>query len=225
MNKYYTAGLSAFFLSLSCNALYAADDDSMTEDEKTFYYIGSNIGKNLAQVKLSDDELEFVLRGIRDAAKGNAIQLDDAVYAEKIRAIAESRMMAMAEEERAASQAYIEKMAAQDGAITTESGIVIRELVAGTGKTPVPESTVTAHYHGTLRDGTVFDSSVERGEPFQASLGSVIPCWREAMTLMKEGGKSEVTCPSGLAYGDQGAGTIPGGAALTFEVELIAIVE
>jgi len=106
----------------------------------------------------------------------------------------------------------------------TRSGIVIAEIVAGTGTSPRPDSTVTAHYVGTLRDGTVFDSSVERGQPFTQSLGSVIPCWREAIPMMKEGGKSRITCPAELAYGSEGRSGIPGGAALTFEVELIAVV-
>jgi len=102
---------------------------------------------------------------------------------------------------------------------------VIRELVAGTGATPTVESVVKAHYHGTLRDGTVFDSSVERGQPFTAPLANVIPCWQEAIATMKEGGKSEITCPAEVAYGDRGAGEIPPGATLNFEVELISIEE
>jgi len=96
--------------------------------------------------------------------------------------------------------------------------------VVGTGDSPTPASTVKAHYHGTLRDGTVFDSSVDRGEPFTSTLNKVIPCWGEAIPTMKEGGKSKITCPSNLAYGDRGAGAIPPGAALTFEVELIEVV-
>ena len=212
-------------LSSFCSGLLAADDDFKTEDEKVFYYIGSNIGKNLVQIQLTDDELESVLRGIRDAARGQAIALDEQEIGPKIQEMAERRMGAIAAEEKQAAQGYIDEMAAKDGAITTESGIVFRELVAGTGATPTRDSTVQAHYHGTLRDGTVFDSSVQRGEPFNAPLGSVIPCWTEAITMMQEGGKAEITCPSNLAYGDRGAGTIPGGAALTFEVELISIVE
>jgi FKBP-type peptidyl-prolyl cis-trans isomerase FkpA len=225
MNHRQINCLSAIVLLFACNAVYAADGEFKSEEDKTFYYMGSNIGLNLSRMKLSDEEIDWVLQGLRDAAKGQAIKLDDQIYTQKIQALAEQRMASGAEEEKAAAQAYLDKMAAKDGAITTESGIVFRELVAGTGETPAADSVVKAHYHGTLRDGTVFDSSVDRGEPFTASLSKVIPCWKEAMTLMKEGGKSEVTCPAKVAYGDRGAGTIPGGAALTFEVELIAVVE
>lgn len=225
MNNRHINCLSAIVLFCAGNAVYAADGEFKSEEDKTFYYMGSNIGMNLSRMKLSDEEIDWVLRGLRDAAKGEAIKLDNQIYTQKIQALAEQRMASGAEEEKAAAQVYLDNMAAKEGAITTESGIVYRELIAGTGKTPAADAVVKAHYHGTLRDGTVFDSSVDRGEPFTAPLNKVIPCWKEAMTLMKEGGKSEVTCPAEVAYGDRGAGAIPGGAALTFEVELIAVVE
>jgi FKBP-type peptidyl-prolyl cis-trans isomerase FkpA len=79
------------------------------------------------------------------------------------------------------------------------------------------------HYHGTLRDGSVFDSSVQRNEPISFGLSQVIPCWTEGVQKIKVGGKSKLICPSSTAYGDQGQGSIPGGAALAFEVELLAI--
>ena len=79
------------------------------------------------------------------------------------------------------------------------------------------------HYHGTLRDGTVFDSSVDRGEPATFALNQVIPCWTEGVSLMKVGGKSKLVCPPDIAYGDSGRPGIPGGATLVFEVELIEI--
>jgi FKBP-type peptidyl-prolyl cis-trans isomerase FkpA len=225
MYKRHISCLSAIILLFTCNAVYAADGELKTEEEKTFYYMGSMIGGNLKQLNLTDDELDSVLRGMRDSATGMAIELDDQIYQPKLQAMGEQRMAAAAEEEKIASQDYLEKMAAEDGAITTESGIVFRELVAGTGKTPTVDSVVKAHYHGTLRDGTVFDSSIERGEPFTAPLSNVIPCWQEAITMMKEGGKSEVTCPAAVAYGDRAAGKIPAGAVLNFQVELIAVVE
>ena len=89
----------------------------------------------------------------------------------------------------------------------------------------MPTDTVKVHYHGTLRDGSVFDSSVDRGTPAQFSLNRVIPCWTEGVGMMKVGGKSKLVCPSVIAYGERGAPPkIPGNAALTFEVELIEIV-
>lgn len=207
-----------------CGVSFAQDGELKSDEERMFYFLGTNYGGTLQQLGLSDDELEFVIQGMRAAIKGTAIELDEELMMQKLQEMGAERMQAAANEEKALAQAYLDKMAAKDGAITTDSGLVFRELVAGTGKSPTGTSLVRAHYHGTLRDGTVFDSSVERGEPFEASLGSVIPCWKEAMALMKEGGKSEVTCPADLAYGDRGVGAIPAGSALTFEVELLAVI-
>jgi len=202
----------------------AADDGFETEDQKVFYFLGTALSGNLKPLNLSADELELIERGMRDTLLGEPVLLDEALYGQKLNELAQQRMLASAEQEAAASDKYIAEMAAEDGAITTNSGIVIKEIVPGTGASPTSDSTVKAHYHGTLRDGTVFDSSVDRGQPFTSSLSSVIPCWREAIPLIKEGGKSKITCPAELAYGNRGSGVIPGGAALTFEVELIEVV-
>ena len=107
--------------------------------------------------------------------------------------------------------------------ITTASGLKITHLVIGEGAHPKAANTVKVHYHGTLRDGTVFDSSVDRGTPAEFPLNRVIPCWTEGLQLMKEGGKSVLVCPADIAYGDRGAGQIKPGAALRFDVELIEV--
>ena len=110
-------------------------------------------------------------------------------------------------------------------AITTSTGLVITHLVEGTGKFPQPRDLVTVHYHGTFPDGTVFDSSVARGEPARFRLGQVIRCWTEGLIKMQEGGKARFICPPEIAYGSGGAGTkIPPDATLHFEVELIEIL-
>ncbi len=120
---------------------------------------------------------------------------------------------------------YLAAMAAEEGAVTTGSGLVFRELVAGTGESPTVNDTVRAHYHGTLPDGTVFDSSVDRGQPLVISLGRVIRCWQEGIPMLRTGGKAKLTCPADIAYGSRGAGgVIPPGATLTFEVELLEVV-
>jgi FKBP-type peptidyl-prolyl cis-trans isomerase len=121
-------------------------------------------------------------------------------------------------------KAYLDKAAAQPGAIRTESGLVYRELRPGSGESPKPSDTVTVHYRGTLVDGTEFDSSYKRNEPAQFPLNQVIPCWTEGVQKMKVGGKSELVCPASIAYGDQGSPpTIPGGATLIFDIELLKI--
>jgi FKBP-type peptidyl-prolyl cis-trans isomerase FkpA len=96
-------------------------------------------------------------------------------------------------------------------------------VAAGSGASPAATDTVRVHYHGTLRNGTVFDSSVQRGAPISFPLSGVIPCWTEGVQKMKVGGKAKLVCPSETAYGDGGQGPIPGGATLVFEVELLAI--
>jgi FKBP-type peptidyl-prolyl cis-trans isomerase FkpA len=122
-----------------------------------------------------------------------------------------------------ASESFLATAAAAPGAQKLESGLVYLEVAPGSGASPTSTDTVKVHYHGTLRDGAVFDSSVERGTPAQFPLAGVIPCWTEGVQKMMVGGKSKLVCPSDTAYGDAGQGPIPGGAALVFEVELLGI--
>lgn len=124
----------------------------------------------------------------------------------------------------AASSAYLEKAASMPGAVKTASGLVYRELTAGTGASPKATDEVTVHYRGTSVDGVEFDSSYKRNEPAKFPLNQVIPCWTEGLQKMKVGGKSQLVCPSHIAYGDRGSPpAIPGGATLVFEVELLGI--
>jgi FKBP-type peptidyl-prolyl cis-trans isomerase len=127
--------------------------------------------------------------------------------------------------ERVAAVEFLTAEAAKKDAKTTESGLIYTVINAGKGASPSATDKVRVHYHGTLRDGTVFDSSVERGEPAEFPLNRVIACWTEGVAMMKEGGKSLLICPAEIAYGDRSTGRIPAGAALSFEVELIEIVE
>jgi FKBP-type peptidyl-prolyl cis-trans isomerase FkpA len=109
-------------------------------------------------------------------------------------------------------------------AVTTASGLVYRSLTDGTGASPGPTDKVKVHYRGTLPDGTEFDSSYKRGQPIEFPLNRVIPCWTEGVQRMKVGGKAQLTCPPGIAYGERGAGgVIPPNATLNFDVELLGI--
>ena len=212
----------AVVLSLSASVV-AAQDTLETDEQRTLYALGIALGSNIGQFSLSTDELAVVQTGIRDAVLGNEPQVDMQVFGPRIQALADSRAAAGAAEEREASAAFLAQMAQEPGAQQSASGVITIPITVGTGASPTATDTVRVHYHGTLRDGTVFDSSVDRGEPISFALNGVIPCWTEAVQTMAVGGKSTLVCPSDTAYGDGGQGPIPGGATLVFEVELLAI--
>lgn len=201
-----------------------ATAQEMTEDEKTLYALGVIMSQNLGPFALSAEELEAVKMGLSDGVLGNEPKVDLQTYAPKVQQMAQSRVQAAAAENQIAAEAFVAKKAAEEGAEQTESGLVFKSLSAGEGESPSASDQVTVHYHGTLADGTVFDSSVERGEPATFGLGQVVPCWTEGLQKMKVGGKAELTCPPDLAYGAQGRPpTIPPASALVFEVQLISI--
>lgn len=195
----------------------------ITDEQKILYALGLSIYRSLGQFSLSSGELAIVEKAMSDASAGKpAIELNE--WGPKIQPFAQARAAQAQEREKAASQAYLAKASAQPGAVKTGSGLVYRELRPGTGPSPVATDTVKVNYRGTLVNGTEFDSSYSRNEPAQFALNGVIPCWTEGLQKMKVGGKAELVCPSSIAYGDGGRPGIPGGAALTFEVELLDIV-
>jgi len=194
-----------------------------TDDEKTVYALGQSIGQSISVFSLSPAEIEIVKRAISDAAAGkHEVELSE--WGPKIDTLMRSRATVAAEKEKAASAAYLAKCAAEPGAVKTETGIVYKELTVGTGASPAATDNVKVHYRGTLTNGTEFDSSYKRNEPAQFPLNGVIRCWTEGVQRMKVGGKSQLVCPSDIAYGDQGRPSIPGGATLVFEIELLDIV-
>jgi FKBP-type peptidyl-prolyl cis-trans isomerase FkpA len=194
-----------------------------TDEEKSIYALGLSMYKSLGQFDLSPHEFEIIKRALADAAAGKpAVDLNE--WGPKIGPLAKERSARVAEHQKAASKAYLEKAAAAPGAIRSESGMIYRELRAGSGDSPKATDTVKVQYRGTLVDGTEFDSSYRRNEPAQFALDHVIRCWTEGVQKMKTGGKAVLVCPSDLAYGDQGRPSIPGGATLVFEIELLEIV-
>jgi FKBP-type peptidyl-prolyl cis-trans isomerase len=196
-----------------------------TDDEKAFYSIGSGMADQFKDLKpISERELELLLQGVRDGIQGNTLAVERQQGGQLIRAMVGERRKRAIELEKQASAAFVAAEAAKSGAVRTESGLIYTELTAGTGASPSTTDKVRVHYHGTLRDGTVFDSSVERGEPAEFPLNRVIACWTEGVARMQVGGKSRLICPAEIAYGDRSTGRIPAGATLIFEVELLEIV-
>lgn len=195
-----------------------------TEDQKIVYALGFATAKGLAQFDLRPDEIPHLLAGLSDHLDGRPPRIPLNDYNRKIRDFAQARYTALAEKRKAIAGELLEKAAAEPGAVRTESGLVYREVKAGDGASPGASDVVRVHYHGTLHDGTVFDSSKMRGEPAQFPLDRVIPCWTEALQRMKVGGEAVITCPAEIAYQDQGQGDIiPPWSALRFEVELLGI--
>jgi FKBP-type peptidyl-prolyl cis-trans isomerase FkpA/FKBP-type peptidyl-prolyl cis-trans isomerase FklB len=197
-----------------------------TEDKKTLYALGLALSRNLTPFALQPAEVEVVAAGLTDGVVGKEKKVDLEAYQKKIQEFANARASATAATEKKAGQAYLEKAAAEKGATKTASGLIISELKPGTGESPKATDKVKVHYQGTLPDGTVFDSSIKRGEPVTFPLNGVIKCWTEGVQLMKVGGKSKLVCPSDIAYGDRGSPpAIKPGATLVFEVELLEIVK
>ena len=205
-------------------AATAAPPEPKTEEQKTLYALGLAMSQSLAVFGLSESELEMVESGLSDGVLNRSRKVDLQAYGPKVQELHATRMAAASANEKKSGQTYLDKAAAEKGATKTASGLIITTIKAGTGPSPKATDNVKVHYHGTLVDGTVFDSSVQRKEPATFPLNGVIPCWTEGVQLMKVGGKSRLVCPPNLAYGDRGAPPrIKPGATLVFEVELLEI--
>jgi FKBP-type peptidyl-prolyl cis-trans isomerase FkpA/FKBP-type peptidyl-prolyl cis-trans isomerase FklB len=211
---------------LAWTATAVAAPEIKTDQQKTLYSIGLALARNLASFGLTESELELVQAGLADGALNREPRADLQTYGPKIQELQQTRMAAAAEGEKKVGQTFRDKAAAEKGATKTASGLIITTLKPGTGPSPSATDKVKVHYHGTLIDGTVFDSSVQRGQPATFPLNGVIRCWTEGVSMMKTGGKSRLVCPPDIAYGDRGAPPkIKPGATLVFEVELLEVVK
>jgi FKBP-type peptidyl-prolyl cis-trans isomerase FkpA len=218
-----TLALAAALIVTSTAVVSAAE---LTDEQQTFYALGATLGRQLERFSLTADELAIVKQGLDDSVLGKKLQVDPTAARAKIQTLMQDRTKALAEKAKKAGAAYAAKAAAKPGAEKTASGLVYREIKAGTGESPTAASKVKVHYRGTLIDGTEFDSSYKRNTPATFPLGGVIKCWTEGLQKMKVGGKSELVCPSDIAYGDAGRPpAIPPGATLVFQVELLEIVK
>lgn len=199
-----------------------------TDEQKTIYALGLAIARSLKPFDMSPEEVKLVTAGLNAGLTNTKPAVDLGDYTEKLDALAKSRSAGRAAKEREASAALLAAAAKQKGAQTLASGLVYQEIKAGSGDSPTTKDGVVVQYTGKRRDGSVFDSSVERGEPADFPLARMIPCWTEGLQRMKPGGKAVITCPADLAYGDTGVPPGSGemiapGAALQFEVELISV--
>ncbi len=187
------------------------------------------------EMDFTGEEKAAILRGIENAAQGNPAPVEMKALFPKMQEYLSAKEQAyrakmtvkMAEEAKSnelKGEEFLAGVATQEGVQKTESGLYYKVENAGAGASPSASDMVTLHYTGKLIDGTVFDSSVERGAPIDLPLFGVIPGFSEGLQLLKEGGKATLYIPASLAYGDQAAGPIPAGSTLIFEVELLKIL-
>jgi FKBP-type peptidyl-prolyl cis-trans isomerase FklB len=199
-----------------------------TVEQQASYGIGRQIGDQVASNPFEGLDANAVAQGVMDALNGNEYAVD----VEDLRAafgVINERMQAQqaeqAKEASAEGQKFLDENAKRDEVTVTESGLQYEVLTTGEGEKPTAASTVRTHYHGTLIDGTVFDSSYDRGQPAEFPVGGVIAGWTEALQMMTVGSKWRLAIPYQLAYGEQGAGGAIGPfQTLVFDVELLEIL-
>lgn len=230
--------LISLLLSLGLAAVVQAqDDESMpeeldTEAKQFSYVVGMDVGSSLKDLD-ADLDLDTVIMAIRHVMAGEEVLLNESQANELKQAFFQKRQQQAAEQakkqaaaNREQGEQFLSENAQKEGVQTTESGLQYEVIEEGSGPSPEASDRVTVHYTGTLIDGTVFDSSRERGEPATFALNQVIPGWTEGLQLMNEGGHYKFYIPSELAYGERGAGdVIEPGSTLIFDVELLEVAD
>ena len=221
MKKLVLISLVAIFAT----TIFNANSQEMTQEQKISYALGANVGESFKTNGITIDFNAFkdgFLAGMEGKNQFTPDQMN-AIFQE-LNQMIQSKQNAGSEEEKAKGQKFLDENKTKDGVVTLPSGLQYKVITMGTGAKPLATDVVKVHYHGTTIDGTVFDSSVQRGEPISFALNQVIPGWTEGVQLMPVGSKFMFFIPSNLAYGDQGAGgVIKPGSTLIFEVELLVI--
>jgi FKBP-type peptidyl-prolyl cis-trans isomerase FkpA len=201
-----------------------AADGPKTEEQKILYAVGLAMARQLSVFNLSPAEMEMVKQGLEDAFSGKKTVVGLEAYNQKIQDLANARRKAKGEKLAVVTKEFVEKAAAEKGAVKTASGMVYLPVKEGSGTAPAVTDKVKVNYRGTLVNGEEFDSSYRRGQPAEFPLNAVVKCWTEGLQLMKPGGKAKLVCPPELAYGERGAGSVvPPNSTLVFEVELLEV--
>lgn len=213
-----------FLVLIASLFIVSCSQEPKTDEQKAFYSLGVQLSKQISIFDLSPEEMKYVQQGLSDGATGKKLAVETETSIPKLGELARARMAKAAEKQKELSKPFLEKAAAESGARKTASGLIYKEIKAGTGVQPKAADMVKVNYTGTFVDGKEFDSSAKRGQPAKFPLGLVMPCWKEGIGMMKVGGKAKLVCPADLAYGDNGRPPmIPGGATLVFEVELLDV--
>ncbi|MFM2207744.1 MAG: hypothetical protein RL213_1719 [Bacteroidota bacterium] len=216
---------TAFSASLiSCNGQRGQNVTLTNLSDSTAYSIGVSIGSNMKKDNLDKLDLDILKAGMAAALKGDSLLISQMDAQGCIQSFMQKRQQEESEKNVGAGKKFLEENGKKKGVTTTASGLQYEVITQGKGPKPTASDTVVTHYHGTLIDGTVFDSSVDRGQPAEFPVGAVIKGWTEALQLMNVGSKYRLFIPSELAYGDRQAGPKIGpNSTLIFEVELIEI--
>ena len=197
-----------------------------TDKDKLSYIFGVQVGQGL-HAEGVELEMDAFTAGIKDMLAGNKPQIDQATAKVLVSDYQEKKQQKMAEisaKKLKESATFLANNAKNDGFVTTATGLQYKILEKGAGKSPTSEDKVIAHYTGKLLDGTVFDSSHDRGEPATFPVSGVIKGWQEALPMMKEGAKWQIVVPASLAYGERGVGNLIGpNETLIFDIELVSI--
>lgn len=192
---------------------------------KISYALGLGIGQQLKSMGIEDFAIEDFTQSIKDVMSGAETAMTNIEAQKLLNEYFTNKEKEQAERAIAEGKVYLENNGKREGVTTTKSGLQYEVLTEGSGKSPKATDTVRCHYEGRLLDGSVFDSSYQRGEPADFGLNQVIPGWTEGVQLMKEGAKFRFHIPYLLAYGERGAGAqIPPYSTLVFDVELIKVL-
>lgn len=229
LRKLLLTATAAITVSFTASSFAQSDIDLESEDNRIAYSIGVNIGQNLVQQQIVNDiEIDAFIAGMLDTITGN-VQLGEAEIMAAIQTFVQQQQQAAQNalaDNLAASEAFLATNGQRSEVTTLDSGLQYEVLESGPadGASPGLQDSVLAHYHGTLADGSVFDSSVERGEPATFGVSQVIAGWTEALQLMSVGDKWRLYIPPGLAYGEASpTPAIPPNSALIFDVELLEV--
>ena len=220
------AAASAASGPAAASAPAAASDvlAGMTEQQKASYLIGYLQGRQLGEANaILDFDQATLVKGLQAGMASQPLPVSDEEANNILQQYHNAQMGKMATRQLEEGKAFLEANKAKEGVKTTPSGLQYSVKTEGTGKQPNAKSTVTVHYEGRLLDGTVFDSSIKRGEPVTFKLDGVIKGWTEGLQLMKEGGEYTLYTPAELAYGDKGNPSIPPNSVLVFDVKLIKV--
>ena len=212
--------------ALLSTALITNAAEIKTEQQQLSYIYGVQFGQNLKNDGFILD-MDAFKAGFDDMINDNPPKIDQATAQRVIQSYQQQKQILLAEKaasKQKESEAYLANNAKEEGVKTSVSGLQYKVLKEGTGKSPTAQDKVVAHYTGKLLDGTVFDSSHERGEPATFPVSGVIKGWQEVLPLMKEGGHWQIVVPANLAYGDRGIGNVIGpNETLLFDIELISV--